>query len=236
MNVLEYSICFSSGERKSADNMNTELVLQSMLLINESIMKIVLGLKFRKESLWYIRCSYPFQAMYIVMSHIQKLPNMALNFSILDNQIEYTTYAYLKINYLDGDIRKSLIDESFEALSLILPFWPGVFKERFDRILKFKNFVFDKMQNETNEINSKNLLAIPGNYHNEINHKIVSNSPGLNETADEFSSTLDFNKISKSTYSDDGFNFYFDNEFDDENTLSKNYERQMNKIFEMLKE
>lgn len=127
-------------------------------------MKIILGLKCRKESLWFIRCSYPFQAMYIVISHIQKLPNMALNFSILDNQIEYTTHDYLKINYLNGDIRKSLIDESFKALSLILSFWPGVFKERFDRILKFRNFVFDNNEDETAVTNSKDSFSIPNNY------------------------------------------------------------------------
>jgi hypothetical protein len=130
-------------------NITTDLVLQSMLLINESVYKVKLGMKFMKESIWFYRFAIPFQAMYIVLSHIQKYPNMELNFSLLNEEMEYTfDPVHCIIDLLKGDIRMKLVDDSIKTLSFLVHFWAASNVDRFENIIKFRNFVYDKILNE----------------------------------------------------------------------------------------
>lgn len=132
----------AEGERH-----NHSLVIQALLLINESLMKIVLGVKHNTNLLWFVRNSYPFQAMSIVLTHIQKSPEKAVNFKDLSPEIEFTRHP--DIDYEKSDVRKELVNKAMDALLTIKPLWPTVFQKRFDKICELQKYVLG----ETLELN-----------------------------------------------------------------------------------
>lgn len=142
VNVLRGYIDVTNNELGTIKTLSEELVLYSMLLINESIMKAVLGFKTQIGSLWFTRCSYPNQAMYIVLSHIKNYPSVELNFSSLSPQLEYTKHK--EINYLEHDLRRTLINKGIEAMQSLKPLWTTRYQNRFDRVLEFKEENFGK--------------------------------------------------------------------------------------------
>lgn len=144
VSALKYSISYKPCNFYNR-NLTTDLVLQAMLLINESIYKVKLGLDVLKEAVWYYRFAYPFQAMYILLSHIQKYPKHALNFSNLDKELEYThddDYSFL--NHVSGDLRITLIDSSFKQFDFLKEYWHQRQLERFERLTKFRDYVWEK--------------------------------------------------------------------------------------------
>lgn len=144
-------------------NITTDLVLHAMLLINESIYKVKLGLEVMAESIWYYRFAIPFQAMYIVLSHVKKYPKIQLNFSMIDDELEYTSVdKFVTFSYNEGDIRMRLVEEAIGTLSFLTHFWHASHVDRFESIIKFRDYIMetvngeDSMQNHmANTINSE---------------------------------------------------------------------------------
>ena len=146
LSALRYSV--SPKELHGiTENITTDLVLQSMLLINESILKVKLGMEVFPEAIWFYRFAIPFQAMYIVLSHIQKYPSKHLNFSMLYDELEYTTdFELVNLDYNNGDLRMEMVDLSIETLELMVPFWHPFMCDRFKRIIEFRKFVYSKLE------------------------------------------------------------------------------------------
>lgn len=146
LSALKYSMKYKEYDNYNR-NLTTDLVLQSMLLINESIYKVKLGMSVMPEAIWFYRFAIPFQAMYIVISHIQKFPEHPLNFSTLDTELEFTVdHECIDMDYCSGDIRFALIDLSIETLTFLQTFWHPSKVERFERLIKFRDFVWGKME------------------------------------------------------------------------------------------
>lgn len=144
--------CSMSYKQLSSYNKNitTELVLQSMLLINESIYKVKLGVEVMQESIWFYRFAIPFQAMYIVLSHIQRYPKKGLNFSMISEELNYTSESeYQMFDLTRNDIRFMLVDESIKTLRFLVNFWPTSNIDRFENIIKFRNYVFENLKEES---------------------------------------------------------------------------------------
>lgn len=139
VHALRNSLFSNENSKKHKGLHSYDLVLQSMLLINESLMKVVLGLKHNPNLLWFIRNSYPFQAISIVLTHIQKNPSEEINFKNLDSKIQYSVHP--EINYLHGDIRIILVQKVFEALGSIKTLWPTFMQKRYDKVFELKNYV-----------------------------------------------------------------------------------------------
>lgn len=148
LNVLQGFMDVTRNMSDSVKVLSKELVLYSMLLINESIIKVQLGLKTQPGSMWFIRCSYPFQAMYIVLTHIKNSP-MELNFSELMPNLEYTEME--GIDYLHGDLRGKLVNEGKRAMDRIKKMWPSVMQNRYERVMKVKEHLFGVEDIETPE-------------------------------------------------------------------------------------
>lgn len=174
VSALKYSISYKPFNFYNR-NLTTDLVLQAMLLVNESIYKVILGMSVLKEALWFYRYAIPFQAMYIVISHIQKYPNHQLNFSLLDKELEYTVDDMANLNYLEGDLRLNLIDLSIKTLRFLTTFWHPTKVERFERLIKFRDYVWEKMnENENTKINKSN-------YNDDNNDIIIGSRDSVND-------------------------------------------------------
>ncbi|KAG7829877.1 hypothetical protein KL943_005248 [Ogataea angusta] len=136
INILRDSVMSSED---SLDDPSYSLLLQSLLLVNESIMKIELGLRCKPACLWVIRNSYPFQALTIILRHIQQHPNQEVNFRMLPVDEQYT--ADELSDYVNGDIRAPLVRRCVHSLEKIKVLWPAVLLTRFDGVIKVKNEV-----------------------------------------------------------------------------------------------
>lgn len=155
VSALKYSISYKPFNFYNR-NLTTDLVLQAMLLVNESIYKVTLGMSVLKEALWFYRFAIPFQAMYIVISHVQRYPNHQLNFSLLDKELEYTVDDMANLDYIKGDLRLKLIDLSIKTLRFFTTFWHPTKVERFERLIKFRDYVWEKMAEDENINTNKN--------------------------------------------------------------------------------
>lgn len=177
---------------REGTSLNQDLVIQALLLINESLAKIYLGVKHNPNLLWFVRNSYPFQAMSIVLTHIQKNPTKGINFSHLQRDVEYTTHP--EINYDSFDIRSDLILKTTEALRSIKPLWPTVFQRRFERICELKNYVFAQNpiqysnSNQDNDNNKTNNNQAQNEGQNQNQNQ--GNSPTGSLSFDELLSNL----------------------------------------------
>lgn len=229
VSALKYSMKYKEYDNYNR-NITTDLVLQSMLLINESIFKVKLGMAVMPESIWFYRFAIPFQAMYIVISHIQKYPDQHLNFSTLDKEHEYTVdEEELELNHNIGDLRVGLIDSSIESLSFLTTFWHSSKVERFERLTKFRDFVWERRR----ETESQKVFAQEENYdsndrtpldddtvyddENEISNRLAK---GLNGYNTYLGTGLDNSNVFENddyydayAFLDDGSKFWFGSEY-----------------------
>lgn len=151
-----------------------ELALQAILLVSESIYKARLGADAIKESIWFYRFAMPFQAMYIILSHLKMYPDQALNFSMLDTKYDYTLISeYAPFSYLLGDIRLKFVDYAIRTLSFLINFWPAAQIDRFETIVKYRNFVYDHLN-----MSKKNT---PVNIHLEVQSDLSSATSGYKD-------------------------------------------------------
>lgn len=144
----------------------SDLTLQAILLVSESIYRVRLGADVIKESIWFYRFAMPFQAMYIILSHLQIHPNEGLNFSMLDAKYEYTMIPeYTAFDCLSGDIRLKIVDYAIRTLSFLIHFWPAAQVDRFEAIVNFRNYIFDRLKE-----NKKDIMRNPdtSNHQNEL--------------------------------------------------------------------
>lgn len=201
--ALRCSLSYKHFNNSNVDNITSELVLQSMLLVNESILKLKLGEEVMKEAFWFYRYAIPFQAMYIVLSHIQKFPDISLNFSMLYDELEYTTSELLDINYTNGDLRMKLIDKSIETLRYLVKFWHPAHADRFERIIKFREFIREKdetLHTEERQGSQAPSIINMQNYLNKFNSVLqtaASTSEYTPSTSDETSPRHVESKVSE---------------------------------------
>lgn len=130
-------------KKKSEVNLNNgDLILQSLLLINESFLKISCALEQGTESVWFLRNTYPFEPIIIVLSHLKRYPNACVNFMDLEEEVYYTRCA--TIDYFSGDLRVELVENCCQALSEIGCLWPLKTQNLFKEILALKSKVIKK--------------------------------------------------------------------------------------------
>lgn len=146
MSVLRHSLSYVPNENL-INKLTTDLVLQSLILINESILKLLIGRRALPTCMWYNRLCFPFQAMYVVLSHIKQYPSHTLNLSQLESKYEFTIDPAIEVNVLEGDIRMSIVDRCIEVLKILEPVWTPVTNDRFHRIQKFRFYVSDQVAN-----------------------------------------------------------------------------------------
>lgn len=109
-----------------------DLIVESLLLINESFMKVRLALENQIDCLWFVRTSYPFESLYIVLKDLKENPNDSINFAGMNPANHYTKCPTL--DYVKGDLRKALLPLTFEVLCKIQVIWPLSFRKAFQRI------------------------------------------------------------------------------------------------------
>lgn len=97
-------------------------------------MKVLLALESNIDSLWFVRCSHPLESLCVVIADLSDRPNDSVNFSGIDTNIHYTKCP--KIDYLGGDLRKSLLPATFDVLDKIQVIWPLCVRELFEKIAK----------------------------------------------------------------------------------------------------
>ncbi|TID13883.1 hypothetical protein CANINC_004831 [Pichia inconspicua] len=144
------------------ENITSELTLQAILLVNESIYRVRLGADVVKKSIWFYRFAMPFQAMYIILSHLQIHPDKELNFSMLDTKYEYTMIPeYTSFDYLTGDIRLKMVDYAIGTLSFLINFWPPAQVDRFEAIVNFRNYLFDNLKGRIDDLTKNHNTKSP---------------------------------------------------------------------------
>lgn len=131
--LLRFSQTYSKVDSDSSAN-DRGLIIESLLLINEAFMKVLLALESNVDSLWFVRCSHPFESLYVIIANLRDRPNDSVNFAGIDTNIHYTNCP--TINYLSGDLRKSLLPATFDVLAKIQVIWPLWVREPFEKIAK----------------------------------------------------------------------------------------------------
>lgn len=194
-------------------NITPQLALQAILLVNESIYKARLGADVIKESIWFYRFAIPFQAMYIILSHLQLYPEQSLNFSMLDDKYDYTIIPeYTAFDYVSGDIRLKLVDYCIRTLSFLMNFWSAAQIERFETIIKYRNFVYDLLkqsnQNTPTNINSE----LPSDLRKDTSSENVSNDEKVSQRENSVPVLQDFDLFGRMMFDpallDDHSNFW----------------------------
>ncbi|KAG0686956.1 hypothetical protein C6P40_003118 [Pichia californica] len=224
VSALKYSISYKPFNFYNR-NLTTDLVLQAMLLINESVYKVKLGMIVLKEAFWFYRFAIPFQAMYIVISHLQKYPNQHLNFSILDKELEYTDDQCVDLNYTSGDLRLNLVDVSIKNLNFLTEFWHPTKVERFERLIKFRDYVWENNLNISAEFTSSNSKKFDSkNVTNDLNDNIYSHNNI--EKIDNSNYEKDF--IKQRNFNDLNLETPLDEEVHVDNQLNENLNKRLN--------
>lgn len=142
------------------ESFNYDLVVQALLLINESLMKIHLGVKCNINMMWWVRNSYPLQALSIVLTHILKKPTTGINFENLPVGYEYTKHP--DINYSAFDIREEMVVKTMDSIQTIKRTWPKVVQRRFEKICELKEYVFSQRRKQSTTQQTSTLnLGIP---------------------------------------------------------------------------
>ncbi|CDO93772.1 unnamed protein product [Kluyveromyces dobzhanskii CBS 2104] len=141
------------------ENYNYNLVMQALLLINESLVKIRLGVMYNPALLWWVRNSYPFQALTIVLTHLQKSPTIRINFDNLPVGMEYSRIP--DINYSAFDVREELVVKAINAIHTIKPTWPIVIQTRFEKVCDLKNYVFSQRKHQQSAPVSSTMPTLP---------------------------------------------------------------------------
>ncbi|QLG71668.1 hypothetical protein HG535_0C00140 [Zygotorulaspora mrakii] len=113
-----------------------ELLIQSLLLMNESFILISQLPNSGRGCLWFARNTYPLEAILIVISNLETYPTEGINFSNLSHKERYTTCD--SIDYISGDIRATLLEKCCDALQQIECLWPPVLRELFRKIVEIK--------------------------------------------------------------------------------------------------
>lgn len=172
----------------SDSNILIDLVLQSMLLINESAYKIRLSMDVIKESVWHYRFPIPFKSLYIILSHILKYPKDIVNFTMISKEMEYTTDSiHCQIDFLNGDIRLKLVDDLITTLSSLFNFWPSSILKRYENIIKFRNFVYDEIKDkDENQLKTTENLMMRENPPENSKNTDELNDKASNEGLFEF--------------------------------------------------
>lgn len=119
-----------------------DLILQSLLVINESFVKISRALKQGTKCLWFVRSTHPFEALIIVLSHLKKYPSRIVNFKGLEKKIHYTRST--SINYIIEDLRVELVESCCDALREIECLWPLKIRNLLRDIFELKLKVLPK--------------------------------------------------------------------------------------------
>lgn len=128
-------------EDKMINQITTELVLQSLVLINETILKFLIGSRISNSTIWYNRLCFPFQAMYVVLSHIKQYPHFQINFSHINGRFKFTFDESLGVDLFNGDIRMAMVEKSISILQNIKNLWYPTTIDRFGRVIQFKKYV-----------------------------------------------------------------------------------------------
>lgn len=144
MFILRHSLSYLPTD-DLISKLTTDLVLQSLLLINESLLKLIIGRRVLPTCMWYNRLCFPFQAMYIVLSHIRQYPNHHLNLSMLDSKYQFTLDPDLGLDVLNGDLRLPIVEKCLQELPVLEAVWTPVTIERFSRIAKYKQHVVEQL-------------------------------------------------------------------------------------------
>ncbi|GMM30671.1 hypothetical protein DAMA08_034160 [Martiniozyma asiatica (nom. inval.)] len=190
-NVFRHHLNYVPDE-KVGNQITTDLALHSLCLINESLLKFLIGMRVSRKSLWYNRLCFPFQAMYVVLSHYKQYPDQIINLSDMPSHFQFTLDPELGIDLMSGDIRMSMANRAIEILKKISPFWYPTAMERFEKLVKFKDFVADKVHKNKQKLKS-NVVKLQNNSSTElINYNLPPMSPN-----------------SAYTFLDDGLQFLF---------------------------
>lgn len=126
-----------------------ELITQSLLLMNESFILINQLPSYRRACLWFVRNTYPLEAVLIVISNLESHPAESLNFSQLCKEELYTKCA--SIDYNSGDLREVLLEKCCDALLRIECLWPPILRNLFRKILDIKESKLFKRRKSQDE-------------------------------------------------------------------------------------
>ncbi|KAG0683532.1 hypothetical protein C6P40_000044 [Pichia californica] len=226
LSALKHSLSYKENNIQDK-KLTNDLVLNSLLLINESIYKVKLGMKVLPNAIWFYRFAIPFQAMYIVLSHLQRYPLQRINFSYLKENIDYTVDddddddndegKEAIIDYLNGDIRLDLINLCIDTISFLTTFWIPSNIERFNRLIKFRDYIIEKINSnitscKESSVDSFEEEKIEENHEKNQNQNLPSMVINeYNECPDENMNLFDFDAYA---FLNEGSKYWFGEEFE----------------------